>query len=159
MYRYLRASERKEIPFIRLHFTDHMNVNWKSCWKSKSREKKKKKNIKCWCCCYYYYCYQKWKKQCRISVFLLCGRLYVMYLCITCGLHFARCLSHEMKQFLVTKGFVSESCCCQDAISWTLSHLFSITNPFTHKAAITKLEVVSTLLISLLGSELNVSIK
>lgn len=121
--------------------------------------KKKKKNIKCWCCCYYYYCYQKWKKQCRISVFLLCGRLYVMYLCITCGLHFARCLSHEMKQFLVTKGFVSESCCCQDAISWTLSHLFSITNPFTHKAAITKLEVVSTLLISLLGSELNVSIK
>lgn len=43
------------------------------------------------------------KKQCRISVFLLCGRLYGMYLCITCGLHFAHCLSHEMKQFLVLK--------------------------------------------------------
>lgn len=42
----------------------------------------------------------KREKQCRISVFLLCGRLSGMYLCITCGLHSAHCLSYDMKQLL-----------------------------------------------------------
>lgn len=42
----------------------------------------------------------KREKQCRISVFLPCGRLSGMYLCITCGLHFAHCLSRDTNQLL-----------------------------------------------------------
>lgn len=34
---------------------------------------------------------------------LLCGKLSSTYLCITCGLHFAHCLSCEIKQLLGLK--------------------------------------------------------
>lgn len=97
-YCYLHASERREIPFIRLHFTDHMNVKWKTCWKSKSRRKKT---------------YDvdvvvitiiaiKREKNSVALVFFCRAGLSGMYLCITCGLHIAHCLSHEIKtvQFL-----------------------------------------------------------
>lgn len=77
------------------------------------------------------------KKLCLVSVIFPCRRLSDIYLCITRGLHFAHCLSHEMKQFLglqMSIFFVFSDCFCQSPIFETLPHIFLSNHKSTHAA-------------------------
>lgn len=127
--------ERREIPFIRLHFTDHMNVKWKTCWKSSSR-KIKTYNVDVVVVITIIIAMKR-----EICVFLLCGRLWyvsVYYLWTAfCSLP----VSHESWNETVlrvpkwTKVFFKQSCRSLASISQTSYHRF-----FQLKSTHTKLE-------------------
>lgn len=98
----------------------------------------------------------KREKQCRISVFLLCGRLSGMYLCITCGPHFAHCLSYDIKQFLGLKWYTFLLLLAQ--LLNLSSAFFPTTNPLTQFGFDHKPGVV-LLLMSHLGREHQLNVK
>lgn len=118
-----------DIPFIRLPFTDHMNVKLKTCWKSKSRKKKQTMLM-------LLLLILLLSKEKNALVFFAVRRLSGMYLCITCGPHFARCLSYEMKQFLRLKNELHFCFCCLKGPTFKLPFTFNYKS--THNWAVIK---------------------